>query len=399
MIKQHRYAHISYVGVLVATLATAFACAPEPSHSQNRLNDVQFLGTHNSFRQSHAPSERVIFELHNSERRAQRLQYAHPTLTQQLDLGVRKFELDLWNDPNGDRFSNPILGQLASEAGLAADYEQVDAALLSGPGIKVLHTKDDDYRSSCPTLRTCLQEVASWSDAHPEHLPIFISMQFKRGGRGDDYISRHADYLPPAPWTREAVFSVEALGLEVFGRNRLLTPDDMRGEFASPRAAARADAWPMLEDSRGKVILLVHESGDGDPIDPVTAMYLSGAPALQNRLMFVLALDPSREDAAFVNVKGDSPFQARIESLVSQGYIVRRRSDLDALNALACDFSMRDEALASGAQLVSTDYVTRDADLACPYFVQIPSEGVARCAPGRERCAGAEFGAAPSIGE
>ncbi|MNS88866.1 hypothetical protein D3C72_1228580 [compost metagenome] len=45
-----------------------------------------------------------------------------------------------------------------------------------------------------------------------------------------------------------------------------------------------------------------------------------------------------------------------IRTLVGEGYLVRSRADIDTGEARANDTSRREAALASGAQIISTDY-------------------------------------------
>ena len=60
--------------------------------------------------------------------------------------------------------------------------------------------------------------------------------------------------------------------------------------------------------------------------------------------------------------------------------VIRTRADADTVQARTNDTTMRDAALASGAQWVSTDY--EEPNLAfSPYTVSIPGGTPARCNP------------------
>ena len=79
------------IAVLVAGLWIA-ACAPLPESAFEplRLNDIQVLGSHNSYKERIAPA---LFEILLQERDAERmrtLEYGHPPLVEQLDRGLRK---------------------------------------------------------------------------------------------------------------------------------------------------------------------------------------------------------------------------------------------------------------------------------------------------------------------
>jgi hypothetical protein len=73
--------------------------------------------------------------------------------------------------------------------------------------------------------------------------------------------------------------------------------------------------------------------------------------------------------------------QAEIQSLVKQGFLIRTRADADTLEARSGDTTMRDAALASGAQFVSTDYPVPNPDFGTGFFVEIPGGTPARCNP------------------
>ena len=60
-----------------------------------------------------------------------------------------------------------------------------------------------------------------------------------------------------------------------------------------------------------------------------------------------------------------------IRSLVAEGFLVRTRADAGTVEARANDGSRRDKALASGAQLVSTDFPEPDPRFG-DYHVSLP---------------------------
>ena len=100
--------------------------------------------------------------------------------------------------------------------------------------------------------------------------------------------------------------------------------------------------------------------------------------------MFVYA-DPSSPLAAFASVPDARLGGARIAELLRGGYIVRTRADDGGVEARANDPSRAAAALASGAQLVSTDY-----PVPAPSGYVVPTPGrPARCNP---------VNAPPSIG-
>jgi hypothetical protein len=144
----------------------------------------------------------------------------------------------------------------------------------------------------------------------------------------------------------------------------------VRGSYATLNQAVRADHWPTLQQARGKVVFLMDQKNMG----PV---YLEGHPSLKGRILFTNA-DAGTADAAFIE-QNDAPAEA-IEALVRQGYLIRARADSDTKEARSNNPARRDEVLASGAQIISTDYPASE-QAASGYKVALPGNAVARCNP------------------
>ena len=64
--------------------------------------------------------------------------------------------------------------------------------------------------------------------------------------------------------------------------------------------------------------------------------------------------------------------EAKIRQAVLDGYVVRTRADADTVQARSGDTSMREAALRSGAQWVSTDYPVADTRFTSGYAATIP---------------------------
>ena len=111
-------------------------------------------------------------------------------------------------------------------------------------------------------------------------------------------------------------------------------------------------------------------------------LYIAGHPSLKGRVIFTNA-KPGDPDAAFVEMNDPNGKNlARIQQLVREGYIVRTRSDGDTVEARANDTKTRDNAIASGAQYVSTDYPAPDkAPFPGGYVVTLPGNRAWRCNP------------------
>jgi hypothetical protein len=127
------------------------------------LNHIQVLGTHNSYHI--APPVTLLTMMGD---RGRGIEYTHRPLTEQLSrLGIRKFELDVYADPDGGRFAKPAALRMAG--GVTEPGPE-----LAEPGFKIIHTPDDDYLTTCTTLKRCLREIRDWSAANPWHVPIMV---------------------------------------------------------------------------------------------------------------------------------------------------------------------------------------------------------------------------------
>jgi hypothetical protein len=111
---------------------------------------------------------------------------------------------------------------------------------------------------------------------------------------------------------------------------------------------------------------------------PVGPVYLQGHPALRGRIIFTNA-EPGQPDCAFTEENDGT--QEEIAALVRKGYLVRTRTDADTKQARTNDTARREIALASGAQLLSTDYPASEPSQWTPYSVSLPGGAVARCNP------------------
>ncbi len=349
-----------------ASAGTATAQAPSSSADDSlKLNQIQVIGTHNSYHAGIAPNEAKLWQAKYAEA-YKGLEYSHPSLTRQLDSGVRQIELDVYSDSKGGRFAHPAGPRMVAAAGLPADPPFDPNGIMNRPGFKVMHVQDVDYRSNCQPFTGCLEEVRAWSQAHPNHLPIFILVETKQGS------PKGLKLTEPEPFTSATFDALDAEIRSVFSPSELITPDDVRGSYPTLNAAVLGGNWPTLASSRGKVVFLM----DQRPVGPV---YLEGHPSLRGRVLFTNA-EPGQTDAAFIE-ENDGPASA-IEALVRQGYLIRTRTDADTKEARTDDTTRRDAMMASGAQILSTDYpASEPAKWPGAYSVSLPDHLIARCDP------------------
>lgn len=378
------------------TAATAGQNKPEASEipDSTPLNRIQVLGTHNSYSAGVDPrvlalldqklpsmgkllsampeDKRKEFQIAhpNDVTFSQALSYRHPSLTEQLDLGVRGLEIDVNADPEGGAYADPAAYRLLRAQG-ATDLLPFDPATVKAPGIKVLHMADVDFRSSCPTFRSCLAEIKAWSDAHSRHVPIFVMIEAK---------VQSFPILPGSskvpPFTDATYDEIDRTIAEVIGRDNLIAPDDVRGKYPTLEQAVLAGNWPTLGQSRGKIIFqLITATGHDGASD-----YLVGHPGLKGRLAF-LDSQPGQPYAAFILDDNALARGAEIRDEVRKGYMVRSRADIETWEAKVNDMTRANATFASGAQVVSTDFEKPGNAYGTSYVVHLPGGKVARVAP------------------
>ena len=358
--------------VLVATslVGTSAVGADSPGvNGDVKLNQIQVVGSHNSY---HMRASQAEYEIRQSVASGfnPSLDYEHPQLGVQFSSQrVRQIELDLFADPDGGLYDNPLIRSFAGEGPLPA----ADKAVMDAPGIKVLHAQDVDYRSNCLTFVKCLTNVKTWSDANPTHAPIAILLELK-----DDAVPvvPSPPAVTPIPWTSSNISSIDTEINSVFGAGSIVRPDDIRGGYGTVNEGVLAGNWPTLDASRGKVMFIMDNSDKRDD-------YLDAFPGLHGADIFTNST-AGEPDAAFIEMNtptGEN--QAKIKNLVSQGYVVRTRADSDLVEGRANDTSTRDAAFSSGAQWVSTDFPGpgSGAVIGTDYYVELPSGTTARCNP------------------
>jgi hypothetical protein len=355
---------------LPACILALCACVPalaaeSMSRTEIKITEIQVIGTHNSYHAGIAPSEAQLF-LQANPQVYRSLEYRHRPLDQQLTSGVRQIELDIFADAKGGLYAHPKGPDAVAAANLPKDPEFDPDGLMNKPGFKVMHLQDFDYRSTCQQLVACLQIVRAWSRSNPRHVPIFILLETKESDLPPQY---HA--TSPEKFTAATFDALDAEIRSVFSPDEMITPDQVRGKRATLEDAVLHHGWPALSAARGKVIFLMDQR-------PVGPLYLQGHPSLRHRLIFTNAA-PGQADCAFTEENDGT--QERIAALVRKGYLVRTRTDADTKQARGNDTTRRDIALASGAQLLSTDYPASEPSQWTGYSVGLPGDAVARCNP------------------
>jgi len=338
------------------------------------INQIQVIGTHNSYHTGLAPSERKLIEKVNPKAMRE-LDYAHPPLGDQLSSGVRQLEIDVYADTKGGRYAHPSIVDKVAAAGLPPDPNFDPNLEMDKPGFKVMHVMNFDQRSSCHTFIACLSIIRGWSQLHPHHLPIFILVETKQGRPNSP-----ATPDGPEPFTSAIFDALDAEIRSVFEESEMITPDQVRGSYdtlpeaiqaTGKSAIGKEGGWPTLANARGKVVFLMDQK-------PVTPVYTEGHPALRGRIIFTNAV-PGAPDAAFT--EQNTPDKEQIDGLAREGYVIRTRTDDGTEEARNNDYARAKIALSSGAQILSTDYPPAEPAKWTGFSITLPHGVIARCNP------------------
>lgn len=364
---------------------------------QLKINQIQIVGTHNSyarpvdpqimnyvepkaeflftkFFESMSDSQKAKYmEYHpNQVSFEEGLRYNHPPLHEQLDSGIRNIELDVYYDPQGGKFIEPASYVHLKKQG-ATGLAYMDKKDLDKPGFKVLHMADLDFRTYHTTFRSALQELRSWSDQNPDHFPIFIMVEAK-----EDNIPLFPKPTMPLKFDEQAFQELDKEAIAILGREKIITPDDIRGNYATLREAVLSKNWPEVKASRGKFIFLLLPNTAG--LGEFGGVYAQSTPNLEGRAMFVNS-SGKESFSAFLLMDNAILRQKEIQQFVKDGFMVRTRSDIETYEAKMNDFSRAEAAFESGAQIISTDFIKLPNTYGTEYKVTLPGNGEARVNP------------------
>ena len=281
-----------------------------------RLNEVSFLATHNSYQPRASWPYRLLLRavsvIPGVPVDGRLSGFEMDGLTEQLEHGIRSLELDV-------------------------EAVETDGSL----SFLITHYLLDN-RSSCQDFETALEELTLWSDHNPGHLPLIILIEPKEVKRP---LGRMRDFDAECARALDEVIR-RAVG------ERLLTPDEVLGTYASPAAMRTDDGWPLLADMFGRILFILHPCS-------VTDAYIEEDRSLRTRAMFP-CLRPDRmgeEYATFILDNNPASAAKRYEGGARElNLMVRTRAD-DYPDFSDDRYTAADR---SGAQIVTTDFPPRD---------------------------------------
>lgn len=291
-----------------------------------KFNELSFIATHNSYQTVSTDTTKKLYR-HLSDLtfglvKPNKADFESETLTDQLNCGIRSFEIDIEVfDRDGDI------------------------------SFTCMHSPNIEMTTSCYDFALAMKEIAMWSDNNPDHLPITVIIEPKE------------TFLPLEDMKKFNIGyadEFDSVLRETLGE-KLFTPDDMLRDYASFGEMRKADDWCKVNDMLGKVLILLHECN-------TTEKYIAADETLRSQAMFPMLRekDIERDCASFIIMnKPDDLLEVQDAVIDENKLIVRTRTDKFT--------EVTDEryelAMGSKANIVSTDYPPRTDNTADSYVV------------------------------
>ncbi len=275
-----------------------------------KLNDIQILASHNSYKGMSTSLGRLFVGLGDSFDEARALKYSYQSITDQLQLGIRSMEFDV--------------------------RKRKDSFMLT-------HVPLVDNSSVAPNFALALEEIKLYSDNNPIHIPIILLIEVKTDWMILDHALQQIE--------TEELLQLDQLIKDKLG-DRLYQPKDFMVNDLTVKETVTTMGWPSIQEMLGKVIIVLHPSEFNDRYEAID-------PSMQSQAMFIgsNAHDLDHDYTSFI-VHNDVDVES-IQALVEQGYIVRTRID----ESLIFDQNRYMAALSSGAQILTSDFTSGRKDL------------------------------------
>ena len=275
------------------------------SNNTLRLNEVQVLATHNSFKAMPNMYINGFLEIFSGDK-VRAGQYGLPKLYDQLDSGIR---------------------------GLEIDVTMYDGKLTT------VHDPVTDWRTNTTDFRLALEEIKLWSQNNSGHYPLNIMVQVR--DQWSPFTTKYSGL------GEEGISELDSLFEEVF-KDDIITPASVKGDAESLSEAVTTTGWPLVSDCIGKVYFTLLFS-DVKNLD----YYVALDPEFETQNGFIMT-NPKQEELQDYTavILADDPFYEEFPSLVAAGYLLRTRVDEqwkheeERLNA----------SIALGSAILATDY-------------------------------------------
>ncbi|WP_431611232.1 phosphatidylinositol-specific phospholipase C1-like protein [Chryseobacterium sp. 'Rf worker isolate 10'] len=324
-----------YLGICLSSFNLLWA----QFHSLNnvKINEIQVIGSHNSYKKAILPEVYRYLSQKDTLNALPRIQYEHIPILQQLDLGLRNLEIDVYADSKGGKYAHPKILDLVKTT------EPFDPeGKMKKPGYKMIHITDIDYQTWYYTLEDCLKDLKKWSDKHPDHDPVFITLEPK-DGKANQFGTE------PEHYTSKLFDDLDNELKKYLGKDKIIIPDDIRGSYTTLNEAVVKKNWPKVRDVKGKFLFVMDNNGENRDL------YIKDHPSLKGRMIFTNST-PGTPESAVLFMNEPKKDDIVIKDLVKKGYIIRTRADADTMEARSEDYSRFEKAKESGAQIITTDY-------------------------------------------
>jgi hypothetical protein len=286
-----------------------------------KLNDIQMLATHNSYKKKGSEIGKFFVGLGDSFDEARALKYGYKNLTDQFESGVRSMEFDL---------------------------------RLRKTQFVLTHVPLVDNSSVAPDFSQALDEIYLFSSNHPNHIPIIILMEIK-----DDWM-----ILDHALQTIESedLENLNTLINDKLG-DHLFKPSEMMESEKTLKETIQTTGWPSVNSLLGKVIFVLHPGN-------FTTKYYELDQTLETQPMFIgtYSNGVNQDDASFI--VNNNPSISEIASLVESNFIVRTRID----SSLIFNQDDFENAILSGAQILTSDFLIGRSDIKASDIIYLPDE-------------------------
>jgi len=280
-----------------------------------KINEIAVMGTHNSYQLLGTLPKRALMkalQIISFGAVENKAVFEMDTFTAQLEQGVRNLEIDI-----------------------EAVDDEGDISFI------VTHDPILDNVSSAYNFAKGLEEIAMWSDNNPGHLPVYLLIEPKGDVPSINNLKN---------FSLEYALELDKVLRQVLG-DRLFTPEQVMGEYESFEEMRKADGWPTLKQSTGKIAVLLHPCG-------VTQEYIDTDTSIGTQAMFPMLRfgDIDKTYASFIldNDPG-SATENNKKTVDENNLMVRTRADDYP------DFS--DERYNSadncGSHIITTDYPPR----------------------------------------
>lgn len=290
-----------------------------------KFNELSFIATHNSYQTKAIDETKKVYqglsELTFGLISANTGDFWSETLTQQLNCGIRSFEMDI------ETFERD--GEIS---------------------FTCMHSPYIEMATSCYDFALAMKEIAMWSDNNPNHLPITIIIEPKSLFIPlEDMEFFNLDYAK----------ELDNVLRETLGE-KLFTPADMLRNYSSFGEMRKADDWCRISDMLGKVLILMHECD-------VTEEYIGIDTSVKSQAMFPMLRekDLDRDCTSVILCNKPEVLLELKADIDERNILARTRTD----EFVSVTEERRENALKSNALIISTDYPVRTDNTAESYVV------------------------------